>query len=540
MSTIRKYPLIFVVVLMLFVSFSSASWSAQKPSQNSMSPPNVPPSDGIPPKAVISIGGPDSQKLDSRLSRQGGTGMTKIQDSQTNPSNNREDSSNPDGTVGAKKADAQQTDFQSRRRQPKDGSSTGGAVPQNISSSSVHVEPFTGSANLSIPIAVPPGRAGIQPNLALTYSSSSRQLGLAGVGWTLDLGAIQISTKKGAPKYDSSDIYTLIQGSSQDLVYDSNTNSYRTEVEGAFARIKKVSDHWEVTDRKGVKYYFGNTDDSRQYDPANSSHVFRWALNRVEDLNGNYMTVSYMKDQGQIYPQTIQYTGNSQKSLSPYAQVSINYANSTIPSSSYIQGFGVVTALRLDRITVFVNGNDVNSNNQPLYKLAYTQSRDTGRDLLQSITQIGSDDSTLPPVSFSYSTMGTNGSVTFSQASGWNIPSGLLFWDAGRGVDRGVRVADLNGDGYPDFVRDDHDCNGWYVNQVYINNKNKGWDATDSWKSNITHNSDGLNPGFVDNCPEIDRYTGLALVDVTGDGVASLMQNYRRDLYWGGQYIQNS
>ncbi len=49
-----------------------------------MSPPNVPPTDGIPPKAVTSIGGPDSQELDSRLpprflaKARVGAGMTNI------------------------------------------------------------------------------------------------------------------------------------------------------------------------------------------------------------------------------------------------------------------------------------------------------------------------------------------------------------------------------------------------------------------------------------------------------------------------------
>ena len=92
-----------------------------------------------------------------------------------------------------------------------------------------------------------------------------------------------------------------------------------------------------ITDKKGIKYFYGNTNDSKQYDPSNTTHIFRWALNRVEDLNGNYMTISYLNDQGQIYPQTISYTGNDSASLnlSTYAQVSINYVAATAPSTSY-------------------------------------------------------------------------------------------------------------------------------------------------------------------------------------------------------------
>src|SRR3989338_9195398 len=63
---------------------------------------------------------------------------------------------------------------------------------------------FTGSANFSLPIVVPPGRQGLEPNLALAYSSQAKDNGLYGVGWNLaGLGAIERSTKNGPPKYDN-------------------------------------------------------------------------------------------------------------------------------------------------------------------------------------------------------------------------------------------------------------------------------------------------------------------------------------------------
>ncbi len=41
-----------------------------------------------------------------------------------------------------------------------------------------------GSAEISVPLWVPPGRNGMQPNLALTYSNKGRD-GWLGVGWSL-------------------------------------------------------------------------------------------------------------------------------------------------------------------------------------------------------------------------------------------------------------------------------------------------------------------------------------------------------------------
>ena len=58
------------------------------------------------------------------------------------------------------------------------------------------VSPFTGALGYKIPIVVPPGRNGIAPNLALTYRSQARN-GLAGIGWTIDLGSIQRNSKYG-------------------------------------------------------------------------------------------------------------------------------------------------------------------------------------------------------------------------------------------------------------------------------------------------------------------------------------------------------
>src|SRR6185437_8017970 len=65
-----------------------------------------------------------------------------------------------------------------------------------------------GTANLSYPIEVPPGRLGMQPHLAITYDSS-RGNGWLGTGWDLETSSIEIDTRWGVPRYDGTERYTI-------------------------------------------------------------------------------------------------------------------------------------------------------------------------------------------------------------------------------------------------------------------------------------------------------------------------------------------
>jgi hypothetical protein len=48
---------------------------------------------------------------------------------------------------------------------------------------------FTGTGNFSVPIAVPPGRSGLQPSLTLGYSTGSGN-GPFGLGWNMSLPGV--------------------------------------------------------------------------------------------------------------------------------------------------------------------------------------------------------------------------------------------------------------------------------------------------------------------------------------------------------------
>src|SRR6187200_2263290 len=67
----------------------------------------------------------------------------------------------------------------------------------------------TGTGNFSVPIALPPGRNGFQPQLSLGYSTGNGS-GPFGLGWSLSVPGVSRKTSKGIPVYDDSkDVFIL-------------------------------------------------------------------------------------------------------------------------------------------------------------------------------------------------------------------------------------------------------------------------------------------------------------------------------------------
>jgi RHS repeat-associated protein len=384
-----------------------------------------------------------------------------------------------------------------------------------ISTEKFQVEPSTGTATLTIPIDVAQGRKGIQPTINLMYNSSSPN-GILGVGWGLELGSIQRSTKRGVPTYNNSqDTFVLAQqGSTQELV-PIGGNQYRAKIEGAFMKFELISNSdWVVTDKKGIRYCFGSTPDSRISQPGNPYNIFKWCLDRVEDLNGNYMLVTYLRDQNQIYPQHIYYTGNSITGDSTFADVEFIYEDRADTTLSYRTGFAVTTAKRLQEINIYVDGQL-----QRGYQLDYEYSASTSRSLLASITQYGADGvSVLPATSFAYTEQVPN----WTRDNNWMISEdyqGEAAFGDHNGIcdgDLGVRLADVNNDGFIDIPK--HVEWAGNVNKIYKNNRDRTWSEAEWSFPNIA--------AFNWRAPEINRDRGVRFGDVNGDGWVDLVRHW--------------
>src|SRR5438309_9638018 len=62
---------------------------------------------------------------------------------------------------------------------------------------------FTGTGNFTVPIALPPGRNGFQPQLNLVYSTGNGN-GPFGLGWSVSIPGVSRKTSHGVPRYQDS------------------------------------------------------------------------------------------------------------------------------------------------------------------------------------------------------------------------------------------------------------------------------------------------------------------------------------------------
>jgi hypothetical protein len=191
----------------------------------------------------------------------------------------------------------------------------------------------SGAATYSIPISAAPGVNGLTPALTLNYSSQARD-GLLGYGWSL--GGLSMITRcpqtfaqDGAAvgvTFSSSDRFcldgkrlVLVQGSAP---WGTDRSEYRTEVD-EFSRIVAYYPngcaqgtcwngigYFKVWTKAGLILYYGfdnslnTTQDAviRRWSGYAGDTAIAWALFRVEDRRGNYMTVTYSRDTAQPNP----------------------------------------------------------------------------------------------------------------------------------------------------------------------------------------------------------------------------------------------
>jgi hypothetical protein len=285
-----------------------------------------------------------------------------------------------------------------------------------------------GDARVSYPIEIPPGRGGMQPNIAVSYNSGGSN-GWLGAGWDIPIQAITVDTRWGVPRYDDGQ---LVPGSPKEtetyllngeelapvfnrgaLVDRVDDRVFHTRVEGQFLKIIRhgtdPTDYWwEVIEKDGTRHFYGGdpetngprTDSTlRNGDAAAAdTNIFKWALREVRDTNNNTIRYNYdLVDGGgsgngerwhQIYLASIRYTGTAGAtgSVGPYEVKFNRESGRQDVSSDGRAGFKTVLDQRLANIEVRQPGLTNPLTRRYVFQYTYGE---FNKSLLTRVTQYG-------------------------------------------------------------------------------------------------------------------------------------------------------
>ncbi len=326
-----------------------------------------------------------------------------------------------------------------------------------------------GAASYSIPIILPPGRAGMQPSVSLNYSSRSGN-GIAGVGWSLSAGSSihrcgSTYAQEGKTKsvtYGTDDKLCL---DGQKLIKTSGTyglsgSQYRTELE-SFARISLYGTINSTTSWLKVEYKNGHiskygTNSQTRHKAGGKSQIMSWAIQETQDRSGNTITYNYNNYGNGEYPiSAIHYTGTNGSDGDRH--IRFYYANRPDVSTSYMVGGKTRQTKRLSKVLTQYKNMDVRE-----YRLNYGgSSLSTNRTLLRDITECAYEGGTarcLLPTKFEWLEAETQyqlekvNSVTQSQLLGNNYGNRWLY--------KHLPHADYDGDGVKDWPEKTTDAEG--------------------------------------------------------------------------------
>jgi YD repeat-containing protein len=317
----------------------------------------------------------------------------------------------------------------------------------------------SGTANYRIAIAVPPGVAGMQPDLAFLYSSRAGN-GHLGVGWSLSglsaitrcpatidqdsLTTMQSITLTQNDKFCLDGQRLLVKGGA---VYGANGTQYHTEI-ASFQRVTATvtnaangPDSFEVKDKAGLIRTYGTAHgiDARIEAAPAKPQALVWALNRISDFNGNYIQYTYAEDtnSGEYRPTQIAYYN---KLGTQIGRVEIGYESRPDTRSGYmLTGAKKALTQRAKELRTYDGGTLVSS-----YRLLYGTSSKSGLSQIASIQRCNV-------------AIGTGGARCLASTSfGWQdgqkgFAPGPL-WDTLPDSVVNVKPVDINGNGSMELI----------------------------------------------------------------------------------------
>ncbi|WP_437570485.1 RHS repeat-associated core domain-containing protein [Sorangium sp. So ce542] len=335
---------------------------------------------------------------------------------------------------------------------PRSETVAAGAIGGTFSASS------TGEATYTMPLAVPPGRAGMQPELAVSYDSSGGE-GVLGMGFSVTgLSAVtrcpRTIAQDGeirAVHYDQDDALCLDGKRLVEVGRAGDLVEYRTFPD-TFTKVIASYEGWDW--EKGPMYLRAYTKSGRiiEYGNEPSGRVMAklgvvraWWVTRVSDRYGNTMDTRYKSEEHptekytvEHAPLRIDYTGHP--SFPATRAVEFVYGEPQWGGRVlYSRGMELRSSWRLDEIRMLGPGDALVRN----YRFLFDDAPATGRRLLQQVEECASDGVCKPPTRFGWH----HGTKGFSWlATPLEVPTSDR---------RSSMLMDATGDGLDDIVMSD-------------------------------------------------------------------------------------
>lgn len=326
----------------------------------------------------------------------------------------------------------------------------------------------SGAAGYTVPIRVPPGTAGVAPQLAFVYNSQAGN-GPLGIGWNLSgLSAITRCPRTrsqddgvGAIQYDLSDRYCL---DGQRLIvanggaYGADATEYRTEIDGfskivSYGSAGSAGPLWfKAWTKAGEIIEYGNTLDSR-IEAQGASAVRVWAINRLSDTRNNYQDFVYTEDaaNGDYNINLIRYTGNTGPIVTaPNAEVRFIPETRSDVQDLRQGGHKITATTRLKTVETWSGTTKVRE-----YRLTYAPYVPERQSQITAIQECPGKGTCLPAVQ-----------MTWNQHIDQLIDAGVAAANAHGGFHddpERISVGDFNGDGRLDLVLGPNASGNWYV-----------------------------------------------------------------------------
>lgn len=392
-----------------------------------------------------------------------------------------------------------------------------------------------GAATYTIPIELPLGVGGLQPQLSLSYNSQAGN-GLCGYGTNVT----GFSSITRGPK----DIYH--DGTAQGIKYladdalyldgvrlilsegtaGQNGAKYKLESDPFTTVITRVSSnniYYEVDRHDGLTYYYGSTSDSRlSYSKGNSNRIHSWHLCRVEKPAGDYMAYSYQKDNYCIYPDKISYGGPGYPNNTQLNVVEFAYETRSDTIPIRFDGKNGRMNRRLKTITSKTDGNVFRS-----YNLSYNTTGDGTAfkfSRLVSVTEKNGQNEALPAVQFNWSYLPepTNNANSISVANSSVDPH---FVESFTFPNHRFISGDMNNDGITDIIGVQNVNvigGGVSTSRTYVNvyESERASNGTVSFNSGTLYD---LDPSVAIGSLSYSGVGGISTIDFDGDGNNDLL-----------------